>query len=833
MRQYVALPPLPDVDVALERYTTSLAVIVPVARTNMITNPSFETTTSGWTASGGTITRTTEQQYHGAYSLKVTPTTGLVDGAYYSPLTMQAGNVYAISCKLLGAPGVPYKLAMTSSTPTERVSRAFIGTGQWQWIWLVWAETGTSTSRRIYIQKAGHASTQPFYVDGVQVELCGPEGNIPTTYIDGDQTGYLVGQHPPAYLWLGTPHASMSVRSGQTRTGGRLVKFSDLGFWTATIIGLGLAIPQHAALSIAQLDGSAYQRSRKTERTVSFVGRWQGMTPTHRDATMAQLGRLLDRDQMGTTQPLTLCLQANDCGQAIGEPVTIPQLVYSSGLEGTTTDLPASSGQISFTQYLPFVTGRDEGTTLPVQQTVTDANLIMRRSATGIWSSLGTGGVGTVIYAIVPAPDGTLYAAGAFTNMGGSGAQNIAKWDGSAWSALGSVSAINGAVYTLAIGPDGSLYVGGTFTSANGVPNTTYLAKWDGSAWSALGSGVNNVVYALAVDSAGNVWAGGDFSTAGGVSARVAKWDGATWTGTGSVPVTSTKLALLADARGSIYVGGSSSAAKVAKWDGTTWTALGSELNGTVNSLALDRANRLYAGGQFTLTYNGTLAGIAMWSGTRWEGVGGGVKLIGSGSIPTVNEITVAPDGSLLVAGVFNQAGTIPLPDMIARWNGTWSGFEVDTPGTGMNAITATPDGRVFVGFGSTGSAQTGSAVAVVNHGSVHATPTFIIRASSPCRLYTIANYTTGALLMFDVVLNTGETATLTLDPRQPSFLSSFRGSIWHTILPGSTPLAWMLQPGTNMLGAFGTPNACTVTAVWPVRYASLDDALYQARLTP
>ncbi|SPE50518.1 hypothetical protein SBV1_1150008 [Verrucomicrobia bacterium] len=64
------------------------------------------------------------------------------------------------------------------------------------------------------------------------------------------------------------------------------------------------------------------------------------------------------------------------------------------------------------------------------------------------------------------------------------------------------------------------LYAGGQFTTAGGVPATN-TAKWDGSAWSALGSGIsggnnNSVpVLALAADGAGHLFAGGNFSLAG------------------------------------------------------------------------------------------------------------------------------------------------------------------------------------------------------------------------------------------------------------------------------------------------------------------------------
>jgi hypothetical protein len=49
---------------------------------------------------------------------------------------------------------------------------------------------------------------------------------------------------------------------------------------------------------------------------------------------------------------------------------------------------------------------------------------------------------------------------------------------------------------------------------AGGVP-ANHVAKWDGSAWSALGSGVNDTVNALAVDGAGHLFVGGCFTLAG------------------------------------------------------------------------------------------------------------------------------------------------------------------------------------------------------------------------------------------------------------------------------------------------------------------------------
>jgi hypothetical protein len=104
----------------------------------------------------------------------------------------------------------------------------------------------------------------------------------------------------------------------------------------------------------------------------------------------------------------------------------------------------------------------------------------------------------------------SLYAGGQFTLAGEVYATNIAQWNGSSWSALG--SGLNADVLALAVS-GGTLYAAGYFTIAGGVP-ANYIAQWNGSSWSPLGSGLNADVLALAV-SGGTLYAGGDFTTAG------------------------------------------------------------------------------------------------------------------------------------------------------------------------------------------------------------------------------------------------------------------------------------------------------------------------------
>jgi hypothetical protein len=130
------------------------------------------------------------------------------------------------------------------------------------------------------------------------------------------------------------------------------------------------------------------------------------------------------------------------------------------------------------------------------------------------WTPLGSGINGNVNALAVSA--GTLYAGGGFSMAGTSAAQNIAQWHGSNWSALGSgISVANGGIgpYVSGLAVSGStLYAGGQFASAGGVPANN-IAQWNGTNWSPLGSGIG---FTFTVAVSGSVlYAGGSFIGAG------------------------------------------------------------------------------------------------------------------------------------------------------------------------------------------------------------------------------------------------------------------------------------------------------------------------------
>ncbi len=352
-------------------------------------------------------------------------------------------------------------------------------------------------------------------------------------------------------------------------------------------------------------------------------------------------------------------------------------------------------GGFSFSSNVVAVSGTDvyvgspaysAGPIVP-SSSITRLGVVKWDSVTNTWATLGGDDISITVRAL--AINGSeVYAGGVFTTIGGVSANNIAKWNGSAWSALG--SGISGGsspgVTALAISGN-DIYVGGSFTSAGGVP-VNNIAKYNTTTntWSALGSGISGgsspIVNALAV-SGSDLFVGGGFTSAGGVSvSNIARWNTATntWSslGSGTSSGVDPRVQALAVSGSDLYAGGGFATAGgvtvngIAKWNGSTWSALGSGIatNGIVNALLVNSGN-LLVGGSFTTAGGITVNNVAKWNGSAWLALGSGMSAANSQILSFA-----AMGNDIYMAGFFALAGNKPALG-IARYSDAtviWSG---------------------------------------------------------------------------------------------------------------------------------------------------------------
>ncbi len=288
------------------------------------------------------------------------------------------------------------------------------------------------------------------------------------------------------------------------------------------------------------------------------------------------------------------------------------------------------------------------------------------------WSTLGTGlsnGLNGVEVRAFAISGGALYVGGRFNEAGGQPANNVARWNGSSWSSLGTGvgDEFSGVVRALAV-IGGDLYAGGRFFEAGGEP-VRCVARWNGSSWSALSTGlgqaINDCVYALAV-SGSDLYVGGHFSQAGGQPANgIARWNGSSWSplGSGAENGVYGLVTALAVSGGDLYVGGpfiragGLPAGQIARWDGSNWSTLRTGVYGTPEALAVFGGD-LYVAGDFAYVDGQPANGLARWNGSAWQG-------LNNGGPPEVIR-ALAADSTSLFAGDSGLTQT-PLPDLLGK----------------------------------------------------------------------------------------------------------------------------------------------------------------------
>ncbi|MBL8734753.1 MAG: hypothetical protein JNN13_20420 [Planctomycetes bacterium] len=403
------------------------------------------------------------------------------------------------------------------------------------------------------------------------------------------------------------------------------------------------------------------------------------------------------------------------------------------------------------------------------------------------WSAFG-GGADAEVHSMVVLANGDLVIGGSFTQVAGSTVNQVARWNGSAWAALGTgldaLMPFGADVQAMVVMPNGDLVIGGIFQSVSGVPAAN-IARWNGSSWSSLGSGVNGVVRGLAAAGNGDLYAVGSFTSAGGVgAASVARWNGTAWSALGTGLGLFGGSCVAVTANGDVVVGGAFltagglAANRIARWNGTVWSAMGSGLGNLPTSLLALPTGDLIAGGSFTTAGGLAASGVARWNGSAWSALGAGVD-------PSVDALVLLADGSVGVGGYFLNAGGSSAgritrvdsscgPDVAVLGSGCAGGG-----GNNVLAATRAPLLGTTATMVGTGMPTFGLVLAITGIAPVSLPLSLVFGEALPgCTLYVTPDF-------IDVLLPVaGQAQTVLVVPNTPSLAGA---AVLHQYLPFET----------------------------------------------
>jgi hypothetical protein len=215
---------------------------------------------------------------------------------------------------------------------------------------------------------------------------------------------------------------------------------------------------------------------------------------------------------------------------------------------------------------------------------------------------------------------GNLYVAGQFTSPHSVKIQNIAKLNSTAWVHAGAGTEFNAGTTIVRSmeADDNGLYVGGTFSKINGTA-VTNVAKFDGTNWSKLGTvTVNGPIQDLYLDGT-NLYVAGGFSKLGNKNSKaIAHLSGATWNALGSNLFTSGIL--ISSYGGNLFgvVKNGSNQLEFFENVAGTWTSKQGNLFG-VDAVrdVIEFEGKLYACGKFFFSASDS-SEVAMWDGSTW-----------------------------------------------------------------------------------------------------------------------------------------------------------------------------------------------------------------------
>lgn len=812
---------------------STIAIVLPEEDQNYVLNPSGEID-GNFSNSGGasTITRVTTFQKYGLYSYEVV-TTGGGDRVDFDLLTLPSVDVY-VTFRARGIANIQLDVNL-GGTGKEAVLLERIDT-DWGLYGVIFPASLAGGETLVEIEQTSNGANT-FYIDGVQISQV-IDGRHYTTYIDGTQSGCA---------WLGTPHASASMRSGDSRAGGIVTSFWEgFNFFPEKALGLGTAIEELNIDSYAFLPGGELNSSKIPPREFTIIGYFLADTVEELHEHAQRLELELGLNTYPGRQPVRLRYS----GAKVLKEISAN---YTGGLEG---DLPIyydndwsqedeawvrnykfkMRASIQFVALDPFWYEVGESSTLLDTLDGTTFRYIAGRLAdTGQWSNLGvtvdpSGLFGDVFTIVVSPFDGKVYIGGVFEDWNGNaGMDRIAAYDPITgdWEYVGSPGDFNSTVFTLKFGPDGTLYAGGGFTNVAGNASADLIAqKPTGGGWTNLGApAVVGSVRAITIAPNGDIYIGGQFANWAGLASadNIVYWDisaGAYAAVIAGANEAIRSIVWLPDMSLAYFGGefddwGDSDGDGIVSWDGSSLAPLSTGAGGAapdVLSLVLAPNGVLFLGGVMETLGGVVVNGAGSWNGTNFQALGSGV-----GSPTDVENLALGPDSFLYLVGQFESAGGINIAQSAVRWNGyTYAHLDIDLPGAAGSTVVWTvavgPSDPIikskydiFLGFDSSDTGSMAGLVSAQNDGTSPAFPKIVLSRSggNEAVIQTLRNERTGRELLFNYALLDGESLTIDLNPKNRTIISNFFGARMDAILANSDFSTWQLLPGDNDITSF------------------------------
>ncbi len=328
------------------------------------------------------------------------------------------------------------------------------------------------------------------------------------------------------------------------------------------------------------------------------------------------------------------------------------------------------------------------------------------RESGGAWIQQGPSLGGTIVdlFAFDDGSGPALYAAGDFVPNASADVAKVARWDGSAWSAVGTAIAGSAVVRRLNSFDDGTgkkLVAVGSVAAGLGS-----VARWDGQVWSPVGTlgpgtldlrafdvevfddGAGKALFVtvpapnslligslLRLDASTGAWVSTLNSVTSGAFTQAGFQDHAALAvvpgANGRELALAGNFGALGDPRfGEVPVG----AKGIATWDGSTFKALGDGpgLSGFVNDVLVvgsGAGRRVFAGGEFVAAGTAPARFVAELVGGAWQQVGAGLP---------EDVVSLAEFRGLVVA----SGGRFSLQPYVQAWDGSqWAALGTLLPG--------------------------------------------------------------------------------------------------------------------------------------------------------